>query len=87
MFVLDDLSIDAGDKSVEDSGSNALDPHVWLDPKLMQEIVATVAESLGRVDPEHAASYSANAEAYSEQLAALDQEYAQGSRIAHATRS
>ncbi len=44
----------------------------------MQEIVATVAESLGRVDPEHAASYSANAEAYSEQLAALDQEYAQG---------
>ena len=46
----------------------------------MQEIVATVAESLGRVDPEHAASYSANAEAYSEQLAALDQEYAARAR-------
>ncbi len=84
VFVLDDLSIDAGDKSVEKGGSNALDPHVWLDPKLMQEIVATVAESLGRVDPEHAASYSANAEAYSEQLAALDQEYAQG--LAHCAR-
>ena len=86
VFVLDDLSIDAGDKSVEGGGSNALDPHVWLDPKLMQEIVATVAESLGRVDPEHAASYSANAEAYSEQLAALDQEYAARARALRTRR-
>jgi zinc transport system substrate-binding protein len=84
VFVLDDLSIDAGDKSVEEGGANALDPHVWLDPELMQEIVATVAGALGRIDPERAQSYAANAQQYSEELAALDQEYAQG--LAHCER-
>ena len=78
LFVLDELPIDAGDKSVEDSGSKALDPHVWLDPELMREIVADVASSLARVDPERAATYTANAQRYSDELAALDQEYEAG---------
>ena len=88
LFVLDELPIDAGDKSVEDSGSNALDPHVWLDPELMQEIVADVASSL-------ASSRSrAGGDVHRERAAVLGMSLPpstrstrRDSRIAHATRS
>jgi zinc transport system substrate-binding protein len=68
LFVLDALDVDA----------TADDPHVWLDPVLMQEIVGLVADALSRVDPAHASTYTANAEAYAAELAALDREFEQG---------
>jgi zinc transport system substrate-binding protein len=71
LFVLEELALDAGD-------SDAIDPHVWLDPVLMQVIVADVADGLARVDPEHAGTYATNAERYSAELATLDEEYRRG---------
>ena len=37
------------------------DPHVWLDPVLMQRIVTRVGEELGRVDPDARADYTQRA--------------------------
>jgi manganese/zinc/iron transport system substrate-binding protein len=48
------------------------DPHVWFDVRLWQEAVRTVAAELARLDPEGAATYQANAEAYLRELDELD---------------
>jgi len=54
------------------------DPHVWLDPTLMQRIVGLVRDALVNADPAHAATYRANARRYDAQLASLDQEFETG---------
>jgi zinc transport system substrate-binding protein len=64
--MLDALHVDTHDK----------DPHVWLDPRLMQRIVAVVQSALTKADPGHRATYAANARRYSDQLAVLDDEIA-----------
>ena len=48
------------------------DPHVWVDPVLAAEMVETIAAGLGEADPENADAYAANAEAYAEELGAVD---------------
>ncbi len=45
------------------------DSHIWLDPQNAKAMATAVANELGRIDPEHAAAYTANATAY---LATLD---------------
>lgn len=52
------------------------DPHVWLDPRNAQRIVAQAAVLLGEVDPGHAATYQANAQRLAVDLAVLEQELA-----------
>ncbi|MDB4896065.1 MAG: transporter substrate-binding protein [Firmicutes bacterium] len=65
-------------KAPADQGSQAWDPHVWLDPlSLVKEVVA-VRDGLIKVDGAHKADYEANAVAYIDKLKALDQEYAAG---------
>lgn len=44
------------------------DPHFWFDPRNWQITALDLAEVLGRLDPDHADIYLANAEAYAEQL-------------------
>ena len=46
------------------------DPHVWLDPENAKAMTNAVAAELGKIDPEHAKTYEANAAAY---VASLDQ--------------
>jgi zinc transport system substrate-binding protein len=77
LFVLDALPIDAADKEVGE-GEGALDPHVWLDPQLMQQIVQDVEQQLSEVDPEHASTYAANAERYEAELQGLDRDFETG---------
>ncbi|MEM7228793.1 MAG: zinc ABC transporter substrate-binding protein [Planctomycetota bacterium] len=48
------------------------DPHVWMDPSAWVRAVDVVRDALIDFDPDGAAIYTANAAAYSEQLAALD---------------
>ena len=48
------------------------DPHVWFDPTLWSFVVDNVAQRLSALDAAHAATYSANAERYKAELAALD---------------
>jgi zinc transport system substrate-binding protein len=56
----------------------ALDPHVWLDPVLMRDIVDQVAAKLAAAAPQHAAAFRANAAAFDADLAALDGRYRAG---------
>jgi zinc transport system substrate-binding protein len=63
---------EAGHGDGHDHGSE--DPHAWLDPGNAQVWLELIAADLGKLDPENAATYAANAAAAGEQIAALDAE-------------
>jgi zinc transport system substrate-binding protein len=54
------------------------DPHVWLDPVQMGEIVDEVRDALSTADPQHEAAFTANADRLRTRLDALDTEYRVG---------
>lgn len=62
----------AGDDKLE------VDPHVWLDPRLLKTIVAEVAGALAAADPANRTAYEANAGAYSRELDELDAAFTTG---------
>jgi manganese/zinc/iron transport system substrate-binding protein len=47
------------------------DPHFWFDPRNWQLVTEDFAELMSELDPDNAATYQANAEAYIEQLGLL----------------
>lgn len=49
-------------------------PHVWLDPSLMEEAVPVLVSALSRIDPTDAALYRANGAAVRASLRTLDEE-------------
>lgn len=53
------------------------DEHVWLSLRNAHKLVNAIASAFSSADSAHAENYQANAAAYSEKLAALDQEYCQ----------
>jgi zinc transport system substrate-binding protein len=73
--LLDRLPVNAGNKKVAEGDPSALDPHVWLDPVLMQDIVRQVESALTKADPKGRATYTRNADAFVQQLGALDRRY------------
>lgn len=48
------------------------DPHIWLSPKRVKVMVGAIARELAALDPDNAATYAANAEAYQKRLDELD---------------
>ena len=69
-----ELAKSAGDKSVDlfrGLRVDSDDPHVWLDPELMQGVAETIAAQLSRVDPAGRDVYAANAARYREELGRL----------------
>lgn len=56
--------------------SHEVDPHIWLDPVLAQEEVATIKDGLIEADSENEAAYTENAAAFQTELQQLDEEYA-----------
>lgn len=60
--------------------SGGKDPHLWLDPTRLAGVGDKLAERLGRVDPDHAADYTARAGTLRAELTKLDTEYAEGLR-------
>jgi zinc transport system substrate-binding protein len=62
---------DEGEEEHEESG---LDPHFWLDPQRMIDAVDEVVVALSAASPDDAATFEANGQAYTDELAALDQE-------------
>ncbi len=54
------------------------DPHVWLDPVLMQQEVNMIASTFVVADAVHAPQYMANARAYAQELEQLDADFVQG---------
>lgn len=73
-----DQSAEGADHDHDEHGHShtGLDPHAWLDPGNGRLWLGLIAAELGRLDPEHAATYTANAEAAATRLAALDAEVA-----------
>lgn len=57
--------------------AEAGNPHVWLDPVLAQQEVATIRDGLIAADPANQATYQANAAAYSQQLAHTNDQFEQ----------
>lgn len=55
-------------------GHGEEDPHFWPDPLAVKAILPALAERLAAIDPEGAALYRRNAEAFAAQLDALDRE-------------
>ena len=51
------------------------DEHVWLSLKNSSLFVDKIAEALGKIDTQHAADFTANADAYKGKLDALDKQY------------
>ena len=51
------------------------DEHVWLSLKNAQILTRSIVEAIEKIDPENAEGYQKNAEAYIDQLQALDQRY------------
>lgn len=49
------------------------DPHVWMDVKLWSQCVDSVTKTMCAFDSDHAAEFTARAEAYQQQLAKLDE--------------
>lgn len=67
------------EKGVDSDGhSHGQDPHIWLDPILVQHQVDRILEALTAVDPANRDLYAANAAAYKERLGVLDQEFRDG---------
>ena len=52
----------------------AVDPHFWLDPVRLADVGDALAERLGELDPENAATFEQNAAALRDDLEALDAE-------------
>ena len=49
-------------------------PHAWMSPRNALVYVENIRQAFVELDPENADTYNANAEAYSEQLKAIDEE-------------
>lgn len=52
------------------------DPHIWVSPRNAKIMVENIRDGLVEVDPENAADYRRNADAYLQELDALDAEIA-----------
>ncbi len=48
------------------------DPHVWMDPTLWARVVDSVRAAMTEVQPDQAETFAANAQAYAQELDALD---------------
>lgn len=55
--------------------SHAYDPHVWLDPVLVKEQVATITDGLIKADSKNKAVYEENRSAFQQELDELNQAY------------
>ena len=63
------------DHDGHDHGGAEYDEHIWLSLQNAELLTGAIADAFGRMDPAHAANFSANAAAYTEQLEALDGQY------------
>lgn len=61
---------------IQGDAQEGANPHVWLDPSLMAELVPPLAEAIAAVDPPHAAGYRTRAAGLADALRALDGELA-----------
>ncbi len=68
----DDHAHDDGPGRVQGIPETAVDAHVWLDPDNAKTMVDAIAARLRALDPEHAATYAANAQAVKADIDSTD---------------
>lgn len=69
VVVTDGIAIRVADEEhAQDEG----DPHVWHDPENVKLMVGNIAAALSQADPEKAATFQANSDAYKAKLDAVD---------------
>ncbi len=59
-------------RQMEEEGNTVTDPHMWLDPNRVIKYVENIRDGLSQADPDGAAIYKSNAEAYIAKLQELD---------------
>ena len=59
---IDELNI------TEDAYAGLANPHAWMSPRVAQHYVDNIAAAFSELDPDNAASYQSNAEAYKAEL-------------------
>jgi zinc transport system substrate-binding protein len=69
---------EGGGEAEEGDEHSGLDPHFWLDPTLMSAAVDEIEAALAEAAPEDADTFAANAQAYKDELAGLDQDMETG---------
>jgi zinc transport system substrate-binding protein len=69
---------EGGDSGGGKGENRSFDPHVWLDPVLMNDIVSRTEKVLAGIDSAHTATYARNAQSYRSELEALDADYRGG---------
>lgn len=74
LVVLDDVDLTGEGFDAELKG----DPHIWLDPLAMAEVVTAVADELGQLAPDSADTFEANAERFTGELETLHAEMEAG---------
>ncbi|HKE71553.1 MAG TPA: metal ABC transporter substrate-binding protein [Nocardioidaceae bacterium] len=78
----DQAKLDVADvvNTMDATGSDEgeFDPHVWLDPVMMQQITQATAQRLSEIDPAHKQQYERNADRLERQLRDLDTAYREG---------
>lgn len=73
MDLLEGLPLHEG--AAHDQGEGEADPHVWLDPVLMAQLVDRIATGLSQVDPAGADEYAGRADGFVAEIQQLDQEF------------
>jgi len=66
----------AHEEGVHHGEAGDIDPHIWLDPKLVKIQAATIAQTLSEIDPAHAEIYEGNLKAFRSELDRLDADLA-----------
>jgi manganese/zinc/iron transport system substrate-binding protein len=66
-----DAGFTIGGFNLSEEFSNVDDPHFWFDPRNWELVATGLADEMGKIDPDNADVYAANAEAYVEQLVEL----------------
>lgn len=63
------------DEEEEDSDEIEYDEHIWTSPQNAMLLCGAICQTLQEADPQHAAAYQANLEAYLGRLTALDSDF------------
>lgn len=71
----DEHAEDDHDHADEEEDVHAVDPHIWLDPVLVQEQVETTKDAFIEADPESSEDYTARAEEYQSELQNLHEDF------------
>jgi len=71
--------IEEGEEATDEAG--AVDPHFWLDPTRYADVATALAAGLSDLDPDGAATYEANAQAFVDDLETLDAEWTAGVEV------